>query len=173
MFFFTRPRMRVLFVCTANVCRSPVAEVLLRHYLGQQGLTKQVQVLSAGTRVAAPGRRPDPRMEKLARRDGLSLARLRARPLRPALAGKVDLIFAMDREHLQDVTTLMAQQPLTSRARLLGEYLAAEGEGPEEILDPYFGDAHCFEIVYEQIDRAVARLSRALQQQLAAPAGGL
>lgn len=159
--------MRVLFVCTANVCRSPVAEVLLRHYLGQQGLGKQVQVLSAGTRVAAPGRRPDPRMEKLARQNGLSLSKVRARPLRAELAGKVDLILAMDRGHLQDVTALMANRPLAGEAMLLGQYLTVEGEAPREILDPYFGDAHCFEIVFEQIDRAVVRLSQALQQHCA------
>lgn len=167
MFFLRRPRVRVLFICTANVCRSPLAEALLKHYLGKQGLGKTVEVRSAGTRVAAPGRRPDPRMEKLARQKGFSWPRIRARAFRPPMAEPVDLILTMDRGQLQDLTAQAAARPWKAETTLLGKYLVAGGDEPPDILDPYFGDAHCFERVFDQIDRAVLRLSQELHQTCA------
>lgn len=167
MFFLRRPRVRVLFICTANVCRSPLAEALLRHYLAEQDLNKLVEVRSAGTRVAAPGRRPDPRMEKLMRQKGLSWPRIRARAFRAPMADKVDLILTMDRGHLQDLAALASTRPCAAETTLLGKYLVADGEEPADILDPYFGDAHCFETVFDQIDRAVVRLSQELHQTCA------
>ncbi len=58
---FGRPACAVLFVCTANICRSPMAQVLLAQRVGELGVGRRVRVDSAGIRVGMPGQRPDPR----------------------------------------------------------------------------------------------------------------
>jgi len=157
---FARPRLRILFICTANVCRSPLAEGLLQARLRERGIGQAVRVASAGTRVAQPGRPPDPRMQKLALDGGASLKRIRAQLVTPRLLQRFDYILAMDRSHLDDLSAIISEGGASKvRAALLGRYLVLPGDEPEEVMDPYFGDAQCFATVYRQIDVAVSSLA--------------
>lgn len=104
-------------------------------------------------------------MQQLAKIHGISLSGIRAHKLSVALLARSDFILAMDREHLQDVASMMPGRSLPPGAALLGRYLDTPGGEPREIMDPYFGDASGFQTVYGQIDQAVRRLADELQER--------
>ena len=135
-----RPQLRVLFVCTANVCRSPLAEALLRHRLRGLGLQRRVAVASAGTRVGQPGRPPDPRLRRLALEAGFNLGRIRARQVTPAMLAESDHVLAMEPVHLQELAALCPDSELRGEMRLLGACEAAMTPETAAIPDPYFSD---------------------------------
>ncbi|MEQ9463444.1 MAG: low molecular weight protein-tyrosine-phosphatase [Haliea sp.] len=150
-----RPRLRVLFVCTANVCRSPLAEALLRHRLRALGLQRRVAVASAGTRVGQPGRPPDPRLRKLALEAGFTLGRIRARQLTPAMLAENDHVLVMEPVHLEELAALCAGSDQLAKARLLGDCESSLTPAAAAIPDPYFSDWQGFCAVYERIEAAL------------------
>ena len=142
-----RPELRVLIVCTANVCRSPLAEALLRDRLARAGAAHRVKVSSAGTRVAMPGRRPDPRLGPLLAERGVRLPRIRARQATPELLVRADRILVMARGHGEELEAL-ARGALPQLALL---------DAAGEIADPYFADGETFRAVADQVAAAVDR----------------
>lgn len=109
--------MNVLIVCTANVCRSPVAEYLLRQRASATG--RAVQVTSAGTEAQSGGGADPVCIELLAQR-GLDLRAHRTRRLNPAVDGKADLILVMEPSHAQRIRSLAPV--LAGRVHLLGRW---------------------------------------------------
>lgn len=92
---------RILFVCTGNICRSPTAEAVARHFVETGGLGAQVLLDSAGTQGYHVGEAPDPRTQKAAKLRGYDLSALRARKLELRDFQEFDLLLAMDRGHLE------------------------------------------------------------------------
>ena len=88
--------LRVLMVCTGNICRSPTAEGVLRERLARAGLAGRVAVDSAGTQGYHTGEAPDPRAVKAAAARGYDLRSLKARPVLPADFMRFDFLLAMD-----------------------------------------------------------------------------
>lgn len=134
---------RVLFVCLGNVCRSPMAEYLLRHKLG---LDSTVQVESAGINspVGAPIHRT---VAELLQAQGIDPAGHRARQLTTELLIQADLILVMENEQIR---SLLEKAPLVrGRVFLLDKF----GDG-ESIPDPVRMDRLAFEHVYTLIDQA-------------------
>lgn len=150
MGLFKRKR-RILFVCTENVCRSPMAEGLLLHYLHEMGLD-DIDVASCGTTVSQPGRRADPRAQKVAAKSGIDLSRNRAQRFSEREFDRCDMIIAMDQHNLR---TLLRACPTASRHKvsLLLDY-HPDGD-LTQVPDPYFGSAEGFQDVFEIIDAAV------------------
>lgn len=152
---------RILFVCMGNICRSPTAEGVMRRRLDEAGLTKLVQVDSAGTYGAHAGEGPDGRSQRAAKARGVDLSRLRARQVEPRDFDKFDLILAMDRRNLE---VLREQCPKwqQSKLKLLMSYGSSDGE---EVPDPYYGGPKGFEVVFDLVDDAVTGLIADLRRQ--------
>ena len=119
---------RVLMVCTANICRSPTAEAVLRHRVQQAGLHGRIVVDSAGTRASHElSHAPDPRSIAHAARRGYDLTGLRSRPVVLADFHRFDLIVPMDRTHL-DHLAVHAPADAPAKVRLLMSF-APPGAG--------------------------------------------
>ncbi len=143
---------RILFVCTENLCRSPMAEGLLQHYFREMGVDSDFEVASAGTSASQPGRRPDPRAQKVAGQAGIDLSRMRARRFCERDFDRCDMIVAMDENNLRE---LQRTCPPVHRDKL-SLLLDYHPDGDlTEVPDPYYGSAEAFQDVFEIIDAAV------------------
>lgn len=139
-------------VCTENICRSPLAEGLLRHYIQNSDLRGRVKVSSAGTRAAMSGRRPDQRAQKVARAAGINLGRIRASKVTERDFERSDYIFAMDRANLRDLRSLCPAQHRHKISLLLSQLASSK---LDDVPDPYYGSAEGFRDVFLLIDAAV------------------
>jgi len=151
--------MRILFVCTGNICRSPTAEGVFRALAEQGGL--KVHVDSAGTHDYHVGAPPDRRSAAHAKRRGYDLSALRARQLSAADFESFDLLVAMDRGHLEIMQRLSPAQH-RGKLRLFRDFA---GLKDADVPDPYYGVADGFEEVLDMVEAA----SRGLIEQLRDP----
>jgi protein-tyrosine phosphatase len=135
--------MKVLFVCTGNICRSPTAAGVFSHFVREAGLAETIQVESAGTHDYHAGEAPDMRAQEHASKRGYDLSALRARQVRRRDFTEFDLIIAMDRGHLQ---ILEENCPPEHRAKLR---LLFKGR---DVPDPYYGGAEGFERVLDMLE---------------------
>ena len=94
---------RVLMVCMGNICRSPTAEAVLRHYVRANGLGDQVEIDSAGTHGYHVGEAPDPRTQRAAAARHYDLSQLRARKVAYQDLDYFDLILAMDKNNFDNL----------------------------------------------------------------------
>lgn len=149
--------MKILFVCTGNICRSPTADGVARHLAAARGAEAGFEFDSAGTHGYHVGEAPDLRAQAAARKRGYDLSMLRARRVREDDFERFDLILAMDRGHL---AWLKRQCPahLQGRLALFLDY-AASHLG-EDVPDPYYGGSEGFEQVLEMCEEAVAEILR-------------
>ncbi len=154
-------KIRVLFVCLGNICRSPTAEGVLRHMLAEEAPRLAVDIDSAGTADYHIGSAPDLRSQRAAMRRGIDLSGLRARQVAPDDFERFDLILAMDRQNLRALEALC---PRTSKARLKLFMEYAGRPGCVELPDPYGGDAEDFELVLDLAAAASRGLIAALQK---------
>ena len=151
----------VLFVCMGNICRSPTAEGVFRHFVEQEGLSDRVEIDSAGTHAYHVNEPADRRASAAAARRGYSLDGIRARRVEEADFSRFDYIIAMDRDNL----TVLEQQISAdhgARLHLFLEFSQAEGD---EVPDPYYGGAAGFERVLDLVEDA----SRGLLEKLRTP----
>ena len=158
---------RLLVVCLGNICRSPVAEGVLRARIAGSTLAGRVELDSAGTGDWHVGEPPDRRAIANAASHGIDIAGLRARQLSASDYRRFDWLLCADRANLRDVR---ARAPADTHARiaLLLDWAGVEDEG--EIPDPDTGGASQFEHVYQLLDRAaagaIARLRREYPSRL-------
>ena len=146
---------KVLCVCLGNICRSPTAEVVLRHFCDKQQLN--IMIDSAGTSNYHPGKAPDERSQKHALKRGYDLSSLRARQLKAQDFLEFDLILAMDHENLFNIQALLQQaekayaaSQIRAKIALMSEY---DQTYPKQALpDPYYGGADGFERVLDQCE---------------------
>ncbi|MCX7945655.1 MAG: low molecular weight phosphotyrosine protein phosphatase [Hydrogenophilus sp.] len=140
---------RVLCVCTGNICRSPTAEVVLRQRLKEEGLGERVVVDSAGIDSYHVGEAPDPRMQQAARRRGYDLSELRARQVQREDFFRFDWVLAMDRGHLHWLQRL---RPPTAETEV-ALFLARSKVRPNaEVPDPYYRGPEAFEEVLDWLE---------------------
>jgi protein-tyrosine phosphatase len=159
---------RIAVVCLGNICRSPMADVVLNDRLQRAELAEAVEVISAGTGHWHVGGPMDDRAAALLTRHGYDATRHRARQFDPSWFDDVDLVLAMDSANYADVTRL---GPATS-VRMFRDFdPLAEEAGDRDVPDPYFGGDDGFEAVLEIIERTSDALVQALRRSLRRPAG--
>lgn len=155
-------KVRVLFVCMGNICRSPTAHGVFESILEQHGLRELVDVDSAGTHAYHIGEAPDRRSQQAARERGYDLGHLRARRVEGADFAQFDYVLAMDDDNYR---LLEAQCPdeYQDRLHMFLEY--ARDFSEREVPDPYFGGAHGFQHVLDLVEDAAAGLIEEIRRQ--------
>lgn len=154
---------RLLVICLGNICRSPMAEGVLRARIAASPLAGRVELDSAGTGDWHVGQPPDPRAIATAARHGVDIAGLRGRQLSATDFDRHDWLLCADRNNLRDVR---ARGPASahSRTALLLDWA---GVGNAEVPDPYTGGRAEFEHVWQLLDRAAQGVIARLEMEFA------
>ncbi len=142
--------MKILFVCLGNICRSPLADGILRRKVKEQNLA--IDVDPCGTAGYHIGEKPDSRMIKTAKNRGTDIDFLRARQFSKADFTNFDLIFVMDKENYKNVIRLAENEAQKSKVKLVLNEIQANKD--LEVPDPYYGGQSGFEHVYDLLDEA-------------------
>ena len=148
--------MKILMVCLGNICRSPMAEGVMRELL--EGSANEVD--SAGTSSFHAGERPDERMLRTAKKYGVSMNGIRSRGFKVEDFDRFDRIYVMDRSNLQNVLLLARSEQDRAKVELL---LNASHPGEDrEVPDPYYGGEKGFDQVYLMILEACQKIKDGL-----------
>ena len=145
--------MKVLMVCLGNICRSPLAEGILRRKVEEKDLNWQVD--SAGTGSWHVGELPDSRYIDVGAKYGIDLTTQRARQFKKIDLDRFDLIFAMDSSNYQNILKLADNQAQKDKVKLIMN--EANPERNEAVPDPYWDDEG-FEKVYQMLDKASTKI---------------
>ncbi|MEC5142199.1 low molecular weight protein-tyrosine-phosphatase [Chitinophaga sp. 212800010-3] len=143
--------MKILMVCLGNICRSPLAEGIMRHLAAEKGL--QWEIDSAGTGNWHVGHAPDHRSIREARKHGVDISGLRGRQFQTADFDQFDHIYVMDRNNYADV--LRKARNEADKAKV--EFLLA---GNKDVPDPWYDDAlfaPVYKMIYEACDTITDR----------------
>jgi protein-tyrosine phosphatase len=150
-----------VFVCTGNICRSPMAEVVFRWFADQAGLGDRVVSTSAGTGEWHVGERADSRTLAALERHGFDGSKHRAKQFTLDDFDRNDLVIALDRSHERALTEWSRSPADTDKVSLLLPF-DARADGVLDVPDPYYGGPEMFDDVLGMIESA----SRALFRQL-------
>ena len=142
--------MKILFVCLGNICRSPLAEGIMKDKIYRHGLTAEID--SAGFENFHVGDGADPRSSQTARKHNISLDDHVARRFTTKDFDSYDRIFVMDRYNHQDVMRLARNEADRNKVDYILN-LSHPGEN-REVPDPYYGGTDGFEKVFRMLDSA-------------------
>ncbi|MBC7556344.1 MAG: low molecular weight phosphotyrosine protein phosphatase [Chryseobacterium sp.] len=142
--------MKILMVCLGNICRSPLAEGILK-----SKLPDDFTVESAGTINMHEGRSPDSRSIEVANKHGLDISNQKSKHLQASDLEDFDLIFCMDKNNLEDVKSLATNESQLQKISLI--------LNDREVPDPFWGIAKDFENTYQLLDEACKEISKNLK----------
>ncbi|MBM3834734.1 MAG: ribose 5-phosphate isomerase B [Verrucomicrobia bacterium] len=148
----------ILFVCTGNVCRSPMAEGLLRHALRDRG---DYRVVSAGV-GAVEGQAPSPHAVRALKDLGVDISQQRSRSLTPELVQEADYIFGMTHAHVDTITLLYSQA--AEKTFLLREFDETLDVFEKDISDPIGGSYEVYLYCRDQIEQGIASMLKFMDQ---------
>ncbi len=142
--------MKVLMVCLGNICRSPLAEGILKEKINSRNLKAEVD--SAGTAAYHAGEKPDPRSQAIAFKHGIDISKQRARKFQVDDFEKFDKIFAMDTHNYHDIVALAKEQHEAEKVEMILNKVHP-GED-HSVPDPYYGGRDGFQKVYNMLNAA-------------------
>jgi protein-tyrosine phosphatase len=155
-------RVRVLFVCLGNICRSPLGEGVMAHLVNERGLSTHIKVDSCGTIGHHAGEPPDGRSIAVAKKHQIDLTGQRSRQLRPEDLEIFDYILAMDRSNLAGIKQLATDHSRASVSLMLEH---GSGRSGKDVPDPYYGGPQGFDLVYDMILEACEGLLDSIVQE--------
>lgn len=139
--------MKVLMLCLGNICRSPLAEGILRNKIANDNL-----VDSAGTISMHQGQKADKRSIKIAQNHHIDINPHRSRPIVEKDFEEFDHIYCMDFNNVKDAMSLTKSEEQRQRISLILDVL--QDDNSQEVPDPYWGELSDFEDVYQMLDKA-------------------
>ena len=157
-------KVRLLFVCMGNICRSPAAQAVMQRLVDERGLSDCFEIDSAGTIDYHEGELADARMRRAAARRGLELTH-RSRPVRPERDfDYFDHIIVMDEANLSWFASRMTAMECAAKVIHLGHYIRHEygGRRYDVVPDPYYGGPADFELALDLLEDACPALLDAL-----------
>ena len=157
-----KEKVSVLFICMGNICRSPTAEVVFRHYVERAGLSENIVIDSAGTHDYHIGSSVDSRTQRAAQQRGYDMSNLHGRQVEAADFRRFDYVLAMDHGNLAVLQNLTPKDGDT-QPQLFLEYARYHAE--REVPDPYYGGADGFERVLDLVEDAAQGLLLEIQHQ--------
>ena len=148
---------KILMVCLGNICRSPLAEGILRSKLSENFI-----VDSAGTGGWHAGELPDKRSIAIARLKGLDISNQRARQFKISDFTTFDHIFVMDNTNYKEVLALAPNEATKSKVKLILNEISPNDN--VDVPDPYYGGVDGFENVYNMLDQACDEIAKKLKK---------
>jgi protein-tyrosine phosphatase len=155
---------RVCFVCTGNICRSPMAESVFRARVAEAGLEDRVEADSAGTGGWHEGEGADPRTVAVLEEHGYESDHI-ARQFQPSWFARLDIVIALDTGHLKALRRLAPTEEDARKVRLLRSY-AETAADDLDVPDPYYGGLDGFEECLEMVEEASTGLLAAVRAHL-------
>lgn len=149
---------KVLMVCLGNICRSPLAEGILKKKVNP----KSIFVDSAGTGGYHIGNRPDSRSIDVANKYGINISNQRCRKFSYSDFENFDYIYVMDRSNYSNIISLAKNESDINKVMLL---LDENNMGDKEVPDPYYDAIDGFEHVFHLIDTACDAIAKKLETQ--------
>ncbi len=162
---------RVALVCLGNICRSPIAHVVLEHRLAAAGLDDRVRVTSAGTGAWHTGEPMDQRAASVLSDAGYDPSHHVARRFTIDWYAENDLILAMDASNLADISDLAPDVAALQKVQMFRDFDPQATERPDgrrdtEVPDPWFGGPDGFRVVLDMVERTVDSLVGELAQRV-------
>lgn len=154
---------KILMVCLGNICRSPMAEGIVRAEFAKNGI--DIQVDSAGTAAYHVGEPADSRGLAELHKHGIDISDERAMKLSPYHLEEYDMIYAMDQSNYSDILMLTKDEKERAKVDLFMN-LAYPGENIS-VPDPYYGGGKGFEKVYNMLDEASQKLAKNIKKKKA------
>ena len=146
---------RVLVVCTANVCRSPLGEAILKNYVSHSEMNSYVEVSSSGI-WATDGQKPSALTEEVARENGLDISKHYSQSINPQLIQNCDLILCMTPEHRNELKNIFPE--MEGKIFTLKEFNKKQKPENETIDDPIGLSFNFYRRIYQEIEAEVKRV---------------